>query len=43
MTCLSEVNGPDSAEFPNFAPNRYELIQLVKHWDIGIEFQWEPA
>jgi hypothetical protein len=32
MTYLSEVNGPDSAEVLNFAPTRYELIQLVKHW-----------
>jgi hypothetical protein len=32
MMYLSEVNGPDSAEVLNFAPTRYELIQLVKHW-----------
>jgi hypothetical protein len=32
MTHVSEVNGPDSAEVLNFAPTRYELIQLVKHW-----------
>lgn len=30
---VSEVNGPDSAEIPDFAPTRHELIQLVKYWD----------
>ena len=32
MTYLSEVNGPDSVEVRKFAPTRYELIQLVKHY-----------
>jgi hypothetical protein len=26
------VNGPDSAEIPDFVPTRHELIQLVKYW-----------
>jgi hypothetical protein len=29
---VSEVNGPDSAEMPEFVPTRHELIQLVKYW-----------
>jgi len=29
---VSEVNGPDSVEMPEFTPTRYELIQLVKYW-----------
>jgi hypothetical protein len=29
---ISEVNGPDSAEVPDFVPTRHELIQLVKYW-----------
>ena len=29
---VSEVNGPDSAEMPEFVPTRHELILLVKHW-----------
>jgi hypothetical protein len=29
---VSEVNGPDSAEIPDFVPTRHELIQLVKYW-----------
>jgi hypothetical protein len=29
---VSEVNGPDSEEVPDFVPIRHELIQLVKYW-----------
>ena len=29
---VTEVNGPDSAEIPDFVPTRHELIQLVKYW-----------
>lgn len=29
---VNEVNGPDSAEMPDFVATRHELIQLVKHW-----------
>ena len=29
---VSEVNGPDSAEIPDFVPTRHELLQLVKYW-----------
>jgi hypothetical protein len=29
---VSEVNGPDSAEIPDFVPTRHELIQLAKYW-----------
>ena len=32
MGYVSEVNGADSAEVPNFVPTRHELIQLVKYW-----------
>jgi hypothetical protein len=29
---VDEVNGPNSAEMPEFVPTRYELIQLAKYW-----------
>lgn len=29
---VSEVNGPGSAEVPEFVPTRHELIQLATHW-----------
>ena len=29
---VDEVNGPNSVEMPDFAPTRYELIQLAKYW-----------
>jgi hypothetical protein len=29
---VSEVNGPDSGEVPDFVPTRHELIQLFKYW-----------
>jgi hypothetical protein len=29
---VSEVNGPDSGEVPDFIPTRHELIQLVEYW-----------
>jgi len=29
---VSEVNGPDSAEMPEFVPTRHELVQLAKYW-----------
>jgi hypothetical protein len=30
---VEEVNGPDSAEVPDFIPTRHELIQVVKYWE----------
>lgn len=41
--CVNEVNGPDSAEVPDFAPTRHELIQLVKYWAtvaLGLQFDY---
>src|SRR5271166_366008 len=29
---VDEVNGPNSAEMPEFVPTLYELIQLAKYW-----------
>jgi len=29
---VDEVNGPNSAEMPEFVPTRYELAQLAKYW-----------
>jgi len=40
--CVSEVNGPDSVEIPDFAPTRHELIQLVKYWATAtLELQFD--
>jgi len=33
---VDEVNGPGAVEMPGFAPTRYELLQLVKHWAMQI-------
>lgn len=39
---VSEVNGPDSAEIPDFAPTRHELIHLVKYWaNVALGYQFD--
>lgn len=38
---VSEVNGSDSGEVPDFVPTRHELVQLIKYWatvDLENEF-----
>ena len=30
---VSEVNGSDSAEMPDFVPTRHELFELAKYWE----------
>lgn len=40
---VSEINGPDSAEMPEFVPTRYELIQLAKYWatlELDLQFDF---
>lgn len=40
---VSEINGPDSAEMPEFVPTRYELLQLAKYWatlDLDLQFDF---
>jgi hypothetical protein len=39
---VSEVNGADSGEMPEFVPTRHELIQLVKYWvTLDLDHQFE--
>jgi hypothetical protein len=39
---VSEVNGPDSVEMPEFVPTRYELLQLAKYWaTLALDLQFD--
>jgi hypothetical protein len=39
---VSEVNGPDSAEMPEYVPTRHELLQLAKYWaTLALDLQFD--
>ena len=38
---VSEVNGPDAVEVPDFVPTRHELLQIARYWanvELDLEF-----